>query len=122
MSDKVMDNPVAEGRVYLAYRNTINPTTGKAWTIKEISREVKQHYGYVRNRLALVSRVELKGKRNRMLSVEEMERLFDAMDQDNREGRRAIAECMGTSLELAIEESNARRSGSVIGEPNNGSE
>ena len=38
---------VQEGRVYLAYTQTINPATGKNWTIKEIAREVGEHYGYV---------------------------------------------------------------------------
>ena len=98
-------DPIQEGRNYLADHEKINPSTGKEWTIKEISREVKKPYGYVRNRLALVTKVKLKGKRRGMLTVEEMEQLFDATDASNIRGRQAIAECMGISLEQAIEES-----------------
>ena len=52
-------SPIEEGRAYLAYREKINPSTGSTWTIKEIARVVKKPYGYVRSRLALVTKVRL---------------------------------------------------------------
>ena len=52
-------DPIREGREYLAYYEAINPSTGKTWTIKEIARAVKQPYGHVRRRLALVTNVRL---------------------------------------------------------------
>ena len=68
----------------------------------------KQKYGYVRDRLALVMRVRL-GAKTRMLTAEQMERLFDETDEHNQERRQAFADYMGISLQQAIEESRSRR-------------
>jgi hypothetical protein len=102
-------NPVQEGYAYLAYYDTINPATGEKWTIKEIGRAVKKKYGYVRNRLGLVTKMPLGGKESRRLTLEQVERLFDATPEDDHERLRAFAECMDISLEQAIDESRHRR-------------
>ena len=47
--------------------------------------------------------------RTRMLTAEQMERLFDETDEHNQERRQAFADYMGISLQQAIEESRSRR-------------
>ena len=103
-------DPIEAGREYLAYYEQINPSTGKTWTIKEISRAVRRPYGYVLGRLALVTNVRIGTKHTGMLTVEQIERLFDDTPEGNAERRKAFAECMGISLQLAIDESHDRRS------------
>ena len=56
-----------------------------------------------------VSRVKRKSKRRGMLSIEEVEQQFDATIEDNAERPKAFADCMGTSLKQAIEESKCRK-------------
>jgi hypothetical protein len=113
IDSQVNQDAVQESRVYLAYTRTINPATGKVWTMKQIAREVGEHFGHVQRRLALVSQVAVKSKRPRMRTVGEVQRLFDETDEENVERRRAFAECMEMSLGLAIKESEARRSASL---------
>ena len=51
--------PIQEGRIYAAYMKRVNPTTGKKYNLKDITRhlypqEGTAKYGHVRNRYALV--------------------------------------------------------------------
>jgi len=46
--------PVQEARIYAAYKQRVNPSTGKKWNLKDVAQHFDLKYGHVRNRHALV--------------------------------------------------------------------